>query len=141
MVNIAFPYKENDASAMDMAPMVLQGMAEKGNKYIRACHALLTKIRATIRPQPMGSSSSALRPAYRSNDNTTDNHEPAQNLYQLHNNTSLSESSTLAANSVPGPNQTFSLEAESGPDLWQEVLGSIGIDMDRQWIESALMRE
>jgi hypothetical protein len=51
MVNIAFPYKEVDASAMNTALSVLQIMAEKGNKYIRAYHTLLTKIRATIKPK------------------------------------------------------------------------------------------
>lgn len=145
MVNIAFPYQENDASAMEMALMVLQSMADKGNKYIRACHALLTKIRATIRPRavaPLPPQPHSQPPPYQpSSDNMADVQNSAQVLHGLRNDATLSESSTIAASCVPVHEGTFGLEAEGDPGLWAEVLGSIGIDMDRQWVESALMRE
>ncbi|KAI0382185.1 fungal-specific transcription factor domain-containing protein [Hypomontagnella monticulosa] len=128
MVNIAFPYKEMDASAMDMALLVLQSMAEKGNKYIRACHSLLTKIRATIRPRDIPSVTEI------------DSRGPAQILYQLQND-AFSQSSTIAVGSTSDQNSAFNLDPEGDPGLWAEVLGSIGIDMDRQWIETALLRE
>jgi proline utilization trans-activator len=149
MVNIAFPYKENDASTMELALMVLQSMADKGYKYIRACHTLLTKIRATIKPRGMASpiqppqhgQQHSRHPTHGSNGNMEDIHRPAQILHQLQNDATLSESSTFAASSVPVHDAAFGLEAEGDPGLWAEVLGSIGIDMDRQWVESALMRE
>ena len=33
----------------------------------------------------------------------------------------------------------FNLDFDGDPGLWAEVLDSIGIDMDRQWVESALL--
>jgi proline utilization trans-activator len=129
MVNIAFPYKEMDASAMDMALGVLQSMAEKGNKYIRACHSLLTKIRATIK---WGDLTDVV--------SDVECHGPAQILYQLHTD-NASQSRQMAAGSSNEQGSSFNLEPEGDPGLWTEVLNSIGIDMDRQWIETALLRE
>ncbi|KAI1380424.1 fungal-specific transcription factor domain-containing protein [Hypoxylon crocopeplum] len=128
MVNIAFPYKEMDASAMDTALHVLQSMAEKGNKYIRACHSLLTKIRAMIKPKDL------------SDVPDVESHGPAQILYQLQND-AFSQASTTTVGSTSNQNPAFNLDPEGDPGLWAEVLGSIGIDMDRQWIETALLRE
>lgn len=123
MVNIAFPYREMNAAAMDTALAVLQSMAEKGNKYIRACHALLNKISASRRPVAVaragGSSvSEASRGAWMVPDGSC---------------------------SAPGQQQEqqmrFNLDAGEDPSGWADVIDSIGIDMDRQWIGMALMRE
>ncbi|RSL68799.1 hypothetical protein CEP53_002491 [Fusarium sp. AF-6] len=115
MVNIAFPYKEVDASAMNMALDVLQMMAEKGNAYIRACHSLLTKIRSTIKPKDQSRTEEATQ-------------------------TQMPESSAILPGLPQDENQPFSLDFEGDPALWAEVLESIDIDMDRQWVEMALRR-
>ncbi|PNP59898.1 hypothetical protein FNYG_14777 [Fusarium nygamai] len=122
MVNIAFPYQEADALAMNMALDVLHSMAEKGNRYIQACHALLTKIKSPVNPKEQSGSANAL-------DSST----------QIQSDI-LSQASDI----IPGPpqhqNQPFGLDFEGDPALWAEVLKSIDIDMDRQWIETALRR-
>ncbi|KAH8885467.1 hypothetical protein GQ53DRAFT_810159 [Thozetella sp. PMI_491] len=119
MVNIAFPYHEMNASAMDTALQVLQSMAEKGNKYIRACHTLLTKIRATIKPvAPEGA-----------DEGVRDTGIPSQLNW-------------MAGDRQEPQQSPFSIDAAEDPSVWAEVMDSIGIDMDRQWIGSmAMMRE
>ncbi|EEU41767.1 uncharacterized protein NECHADRAFT_53855 [Fusarium vanettenii 77-13-4] len=118
MVNIAFPYKEVDASAMEMALDVLQMMAEKGNAYIRACHSLLTKIRSTIKPK---------------------DHSRAGNADEV-GEQQVPESDAILPGLPEDENQPFSFDFEGDPALWAEVLESIDIDMDRQWVETALRR-
>lgn len=126
MVNIAFPYKETDASAMDMALGVLQGMAENGNGYIRACQSLLSKIRSTIKPlDPPGPASL--------NGQTRMSGEPPNEIQTQSENNLVSW--------LPGDqNQGFNMDLEGDPAVWAEVLDSINIDMDRQWVEMALQR-
>lgn len=118
MVNIAFPYKEADASAMEMALDVLQMMAEKGNAYIRACHSLLTKIRSIIKPK---------------------DHSKAGNADEV-GEQQVPESSEIMPGLPQDENQPFTFDFEGDPALWAEVLESIDIDMDRQWVETALRR-
>lgn len=125
MVNIAFPYKETDASAMNMALSVLQTMAEKGNSYIRACHSLLTKIKNTIRPQDLS--------------DVVGQHASAPLNDQIQKN-SMPQSNDLIPRVPEDQNLTFNLDFEGDSVLWAEVLESIDIDMDRQWIETALRR-
>jgi hypothetical protein len=125
MVNIAFPYKETDASAMNMALGVLQGMAERGNGYIKACHSLLSKIRSTIKPlDPPG-------PVNFNAQAEMSGEPPSAAVNQAAN-----------PNSWPPNNQhgSFSMDFEGDPAVWAEVLESIDIDMDRQWIEGVLRR-
>lgn len=125
MVNIAFPYKEADAVAMEMALGVLQTMAEKGNRYIKACHTLLTKIRSTMKPNQRRAPDMYSR---RRIDDRTQDMTPPQ-----------------SGGIIPEPPQegdmSFGLDFEGDPALWAEVLESMDIDMDRQWIETALQRE
>lgn len=125
MVNIAFPYKETDASAMNMALNVLQAMADRGNGYIRACHSLLAKIRSAIKPvQPK-----------------VPNPEPnGQTEDQIQGDDTLSQSSTLIPELLQDDTQPLSLDFEDDPVLWAEVLDSMNIDMDRQWVETALRK-
>jgi hypothetical protein len=125
MVNIAFPYKETNASAMDMALDVLQTMAEKGNRYIRACHSLLTKIKGSVKSKD--------------SMNLANKDDRVQVRDQVQGNNVATENTI-----VPGLSndqaQPFNLDFEEDPGLWAEVLDSIDIDMDRQWVESALLR-
>jgi proline utilization trans-activator len=124
MVNIAFPYKETNASAMEMALDVLQTMAEKGNRYIRACHSLLTKIKSSVKTK---------------DSNLANNDEQVQLRDQVQGNNMSTESAIVAG--LPNDQaQSFNLDFEGDPGLWAEVLDSIDIDMDRQWVESALLR-
>lgn len=124
MVNIAFPYKETNASAMEMALDVLQTMAEKGNRYIRACHSLLTKIKSSVKTK---------------DSNPANNDEQVQVRDQVQGN-SMSTESVIVAGLPNDQAQSFNLDFEGDPGLWAEVLDSIDIDMDRQWVESALLR-
>lgn len=126
MVNIAFPYKEIDASAMNMALAVLQGMAGKGNGYIRACQSLLTKIRSTMKPQDPPGPANLNRQARMSGEPQNETMTQSGNLAPW-----------LTGNQVEG----FSLDFEGDPAVWAEVLELIDIDMDRQWVETVLGRE
>jgi hypothetical protein len=141
MVNIAFPYKEMDASAMNTSLQVLQGMAEGGNRYIRACHSLLTKIRDTIKPKisptgPGGADGS---------DGSEHEHErqPGHAVYHIPQDKETSPTGLMAVAIATPPAQDPAWPVDMGDDLglWSEVLDSIGIDMDRHWIETALMAE
>ncbi|KAJ6177981.1 hypothetical protein N7519_008442 [Penicillium mononematosum] len=124
MVNIAFPYKETNASAMNMALDVLQTMAEKGNRYIRACHSLLTKIKSSVKTK---------------DSNLANTGEQVQVRDQVQSNNMYTESAIVAG--LPNDQaQSFNLDFEGDPGLWAEVLDSIDIDMDRQWVETALLR-
>lgn len=125
MVNIAFPYREPDASAMELALNVLKAMAERGNKYMRACHSLLAKMRSTIRSRENAA-------GLESNDRQ----DGRLDQTEVDN---MSTQSTLVAG-LPQEQPSFNLDFEGDPGLWAEVLDSIDIDMDRQWVESALLR-
>lgn len=124
MVNIAFPYKESDALAMDMALGVLQTMAEKGNIYIKACHALLTRIKNTMKP---------------SQRRIADVEGGTQSKGQSQNIT-LPHLGDVMTELPPDGNMSVGLDFEGDPALWAEVLESMDIDMDRQWIEMTLQR-
>ncbi|EXJ82167.1 hypothetical protein A1O1_08236 [Capronia coronata CBS 617.96] len=137
MVNIAFPYKEMDAYAMDTSLQVLQGMAEGGNRYIRACHALLTKIRETIKPRITASNTRSSSEEPEVGDAITQH--PLQAHYQPLQDVSLSDCMIAA---MPNPQDPdWPVDVGDDMELWTEVLDSIGIDMDRHWIETALMAE
>ncbi|PNP56879.1 hypothetical protein FNYG_15313 [Fusarium nygamai] len=100
-------------------------MAERGNGYIRACYSLLTKIRSTIKlPEMMGQVSV-------NGQAVLDNQPHGEGIV----------GSTALVPTIPGEqNQAYSLNFEGDPALWAEVLESIDIGMDRQWIEMALRR-
>lgn len=50
----------------------------------------------------------------------------------------MSTESTIAAGLPHDQAQAFNLDFEGDPGLWTEVLDSIDIDMDRQWVEATL---
>jgi proline utilization trans-activator len=125
MVNLAFPYGEMNAAAMDTALQVLQRMAERGNRYVRACHTLLTKIRATKRlPEPSGQGDSE-----------------QQALAVVPSEIQLQPQPHQQQREQPQQLQLTYEGASDDPSVWADVMDSIGIDMDRQWIGMALMRE
>ena len=109
---------------MEMALDVLQTMAEKGNRYIRACHSLLTKIKSSVKTK---------------DSNPANNDEQVQVRDQIQGN-NMSTESVIVAGLPNDQAQSFNLDFEGDPGLWAEVLDSIDIDMDRQWVESALLR-
>src|SRR5688572_28083483 len=121
MGNIAFPYNETNASAMGMALGVLQSMADQGNSYIRACLGLLTKIRGAINPA-----------------------QPSRVAIER-GNSRRSEAGSGPAQEIPNSGNMVSeiladesqheLNFEDDPHVWAEVLDSMNIDMDRQWVE------
>ncbi|KAL2847755.1 fungal-specific transcription factor domain-containing protein [Aspergillus pseudoustus] len=125
MVNIAFPYKETDASAMEIALSILQMMAERGNKYIRACHSLLMKISSSIKKNDLPDLTARDAQVNQMRDQAPSDNVPTE--------------SSIVGEPFPDQNQGFNLDFEGDPLLWAEVLGSIGIDMDRQWVESTLL--
>jgi proline utilization trans-activator len=148
MVNIAFPYNEENASAMETALLVLQSMAERGNKYIRACHSLLAKITATGKLKSPATAATNPGAGDKAVDSTGDQSQMPPMMYQLSaEEDRLSQSITLAERSsvgVAGEQQqtpTFSIDQDGDPRLWAGVLDSIGIDMDRHWAETTLLGE
>lgn len=108
---------------MTMALDVLQTMADRGNSYIRACHGLLNKIRGAIKPNPPKAAS------------TTGTSTAGQA-----EGDALSQASTLMPDLVPDKDQGLPMDFEDDPMLWAEVLDSMNIDMDRQWVETAFRR-
>jgi hypothetical protein len=133
MVNIAFPYREMNASAMDTALQVLQSMAEKGNKYIRACHALLNKISASKKPVSAPGEAEA----------DPGRGEASHEGWMVPDGSATSQQQTPQQQQQQQQQQQipFNLEGPDDPSVWADVIDSIGIDMDRQWIGMALMRE
>ena len=47
----------------------------------------------------------------------------------------------MATGMVDLPDTSWSLAMDDDVGLWTEVLDSIGIDMDRHWVETALRAE
>ena len=89
---------------MDMALNVLQMMAGNGNKYIRACHSLLTKIKSSIRT--------------RNSPNPEDNDDQVQARDQEQsNNNGMSTESSIAAELPHDQGQAFNLDFEGDPGL------------------------
>lgn len=131
MINIAFPYKDQDASAMNAALTVLQGMAEKGNRYIQACHSLLVRI---------SSSRTSILPANTQNVEAGSPPNRTETVLGFQNDGPMQAIDTAAGMDC-AVNDSLGLSSCDDPELWTEVLNSIGIDMDRQWIESTLLRE
>lgn len=134
---------------MEMALLVLKSMAEKGNKYIQACHALLTKIRANIKAT--ATSNPTIEPIIRrevgdmSGVRLCGPVAPTQTQQRSEPlNGSLSDSTTVVGGGTAegvGEGQTPDFALDGDPTLWAEVLESIGIDMDRQWVETTLLAD
>ncbi|CAH0034569.1 unnamed protein product [Clonostachys rhizophaga] len=150
MVNIAFPYNEPDAKSMETALLVLQGMAERGNKYIQACHSLLSKINTIGRPSnPL---SGSIGNSQGGSDTTQDEgvqcRPQTATLEALNGDERLSQAVTITENwtgrsqaNIEQEGEPVMMDSSEDPRLWAGVLDSIAIDMDRHWVEAALLGE
>ena len=145
MANVAFPYNEKDAAAMETALSVLRGMAAKGNEYIEARLSLLMNLRSSIgppaSPYPQNMPTSALSTSAQGsgicnlyNTMTLPLNVPLQpqvNVLQLDNSFQ------------PLQDVTFNFDLEEDPKFWEDLSGNLDIDMDMNtgWIENALLHE
>jgi proline utilization trans-activator len=144
MVNVAFPFNERDARAMETALSVLRGMAEKGNEYIQARLTLLMNLRATI-----GRKSPKTGPQQDMPEQlpeaavlgTTGSIPPS--FMQPTSPQTLQDTSLHLTNNFY-PFQDVSLDFQIGdddPNFWEEIYGDVDIDMETGWIENALRNE
>lgn len=144
MVNVAFPYNERDARAMETALSVLRRMAEKGNEYIQARLDLLMNLRATIGRRtamnPPNTSGQALIP----NFTTTIAAQSVPHGSQISSSQSmLLQDNVMQLGDSFQPFQDVSLnfDVDDDPKFWEELSGNIDIDMDTGWIENALRQD
>lgn len=110
---------------MSMALAVLQSMADRGNGYIRACQSLLTKINGAMKRRDQAGPVSA--------------EGQGEARDQPHSDTIL-QSGNVTPGLLEDQNRPLTWDFDGDPALWAEVLESIDIDMDRQWVESTLRR-
>lgn len=144
MVNVAFPYNEKDATAMETALSVLRGMAAKGNEYIEARLSLLMNLRSSIgwrsRPHPANMATPALAANAQTLDmglayNTT---LPSNVPWQTQGHAVQFDSSFQPLQDV-----SFNLDMEEDPKFWEELSGNLDLDVDMNagWIENTLRHE
>ena len=145
MVNVAFPYNEKDAAAMETALSVLRSMAAKGNEYIEARLSLLMNLRSSIglraspRPQniPVSALSTSTQGSSMCNPYNTMTLpldvplQPVGNVLQFDNSFQ------------PLQDVSFNFDIEEDPKFWEELSGNLDIDVDMNtgWIENALRHE
>lgn len=150
MVNIAFPYNEPDAKSMETALLVLQGMAERGNKYIKACHSLLSKINTIGKPNnpPVGNIGNSQAGSDTTQDEVVDCRPQNATLEAPNGDERLSQAVTITENwsgrtqaHMEQEDEPLMMDSSEDPRLWAGVLDSIAIDMDRHWVEAALLGE
>jgi proline utilization trans-activator len=132
MVNVAFPYNERDASALETSLSILRGMAQKGNEYIQARLSLLLEVLATIGRQP-----------YASMNDTTGLAMPNQSFDTRIPPGSFAHQSQLQTerNFQPFQDVSLDLNLDNDPTFWEELSGNIDIDMATGWMETALRGE
>lgn len=133
MVNAAFPHNEANARSMETALNLLRGMADRGNTYLGSRHALLLELQSAIGP---GSSTER---------NTTRDTPVSPSSFHPHSPAGLLPTAMpadwpLQEDLPPDPNISFNFDINDDPGLWEGVLDQIDIDMDTDWIESALRR-
>jgi proline utilization trans-activator len=132
MVNVAFPYNERDASALETSLSILRGMAQKGNEYIQARLSLLLEVLATIGRQP-----------YADVHDTTASAMPDQSFdTSIPLGGSAGQSHLHAEqNFQPFQDVSLDLNLDDDPTFWEELSGNIDIDMATGWMETALRGE
>lgn len=133
MVNAAFPHNEGNARSMETALNLLRGMADRGNTYLGSRHSLLLELQSSI-----GSGPSA--EGHLTGDvpvNPSDSHTFSPPAMQP---TAMAPDWPLQDDLPPVPNISFNFDINDDPGLWEGVLDQIDIDMDTDWIESALRR-
>lgn len=144
LVNVAFPYNERDASAMNTALSVLRGMAEKGNEYIQARLKLLMNLNASMGHQQAVSVGTTLpmppQPPMTSNMTTIQPRHPTIPSYD--GPASAPHNISYLQNSFqPFQDISFNFDIDDKDVLWDEISGNLDIDMDTGWIESALRKD
>lgn len=132
MVNAAFPHNETNARSMETALNLLRGMADRGNSYLASRHALLLELQSTL-----AGSSNAANPAVEAPVTPS-----SSRLFSPSTNppTAILTDWPLQEDLPSVPNISFNLDINDDPGLWEGVLDQIDIDMDTDWIESALRR-
>ena len=129
MVNAAFPRNEANTRSMETALNLLRGMADKGNSYLASRHALLLELQSTL----AGASSAG----------NTRREVPVTPSSSHIVTSSYNQQTAMSTDWPPQediPNISFNLDINDDPGLWEGVLDQIDIDMDTDWIESALRR-
>lgn len=133
MANVAFPHNERDASSMQQALSVLKGMAEKGNEYIRARHALLMSLRGALGRQAKGKTITS----------------PGRSQQQGADTDTIFEDTVELASDAETPRPTFQqfqdlsfdFNVEDNDAFWDEFSGDAQIGMNSEWIENAFQQE
>ncbi|GES59638.1 C6 transcription factor [Aspergillus terreus] len=138
MVNAVFPHNDANARTMEMALNLLRSMADRGNTYLGARHALLLELQSAIGPS-----------SSRKSGNTMDVPVTPSSMVQQSTpvTNTFEEPAPVLSTEWPLPqdlpsmrDMTLNFDINDDPGLWEEVLGQIDIDMDTDWIENTLRR-
>lgn len=145
LVNVAFPYNERDASAMDVALSVLRGMADKGNEYIQARLKLLMGLRASMGRQhvvPAATSIPMPTPMPMASADMTNLQARQASLVSFDALEQPSSNMPYPQNAFqPFQDISFNFDIDDKDGLWDEISGNLEIDMDTGWIETALRKD
>ncbi|KAJ5621660.1 hypothetical protein N7528_006443 [Penicillium herquei] len=139
MVNAAFPHNETNARAMETALSLLRSMADRGNTYLSSRHSLLLELRAAIGP----TTSTSDDEVDTSNDPITPSspHEMTPELHESGATASIPADIWQDPPDLPSLQEiSFQFDPNDDSALWEGALNQIDIDMDTDWIESALRR-
>jgi len=133
MANVAFPYNERDATSVEQALSLLKSMAEKGNEYIRARHALLVSLRSALGRQPKGKTTASYdRPSQQETDPDT----------TFESNLNFS---TRAETPRPTFQQfqdiSFDFNVDDNDAFWEELSSDAQIGINNEWIENAFLTD
>ena len=143
LVNVAFPYNERDAVAMEVALSILRDMAGKGNEYIQARLAMLTNLRASMQNRAAESASIMTGTSLLAMGSDFGPIRQAQSSSMPTGALGTNTSSMLEAHQQPfQPFQdiTFDFDVNDDTGLWEEISGNIDINMDTSWIENTLRK-
>ncbi|EAW07040.1 transcription factor domain-containing protein [Aspergillus clavatus NRRL 1] len=138
MVNATFPHNDTSIRAMDMALNLLRSMADRGNTYLGSRHSLLLELQASINPKPAEVGVIVNDPI---SPNSTDQRGPPMSTNTTEDTTAIAPSEWPLQEDLPSLGDiTFNLDISDDSGLWEEILGKIDIDMDKDWIENTLRR-
>lgn len=132
MVNVAFPYNEREAMALETALGILKGMAERGNEYIQARRKLLMDVLSTIGRRPYGDLSAGTGTRVPNAFSNPDLPHPGLPYLPQSNHP------PPVGNFQPFQDVPLDLDFNEDPKFWEEISGNIDIDMATGWMESAL---
>ncbi len=145
MVNVAFPFSQQNLTAMEMALSVLRSMGEKGNEYVQARYALLTNLRSAIGPpHPLFVNSASVplsahpfpEPATNNPDNPAGTSTVVAYAPYVPRNVNIEFDESFQ----PYQDISLNFDMDDDPTFWEEISGNIDIAADTSWIESALRR-